>query len=79
MIALIADPAAKPSLSFSSLVLSGEFEEILGIFECCRDPAAMDTSGSPTPLTSLMDVEVRSTKKAIFFVKWRNFPLPIAV
>lgn len=59
VIALIPNPAAKPSLSFSSQVLSGEFDEFLGIFECCRDPDAMDMGESPTALTSLMDVELK--------------------
>lgn len=40
--------------------------------------AAIDMRGSLTPLTSLMDVGQRSTKKIIFFVKW-SFPLFIAV
>lgn len=77
------DPAAKPSVSFSSQVLSREFHQFWGNFgeflSAVGILAAMDMRESPTPLTGLMDVGQRSTKKIIFFVKWRSFPLFIVV
>lgn len=70
------DPAAKPSVSFSSQVLSREFQQFWGNFgeflSAVGILAAMDMRGSLTPLTGLMDVGQRSTKKN-FFCKVEKF------
>lgn len=79
VIALMSDPAAKPSMSFSSQVPSGGLEHF-GVtssadLEAVGTLAAAELRGSLTPLTGLLDGGLKSHKKRQILGRMEKFSI----